>query len=271
MTHTLRERWGTIARTTTHQLGRLTINPVWASVLRELDRWHAVGRQALFWWRDDDATECTPALEVILELANALTLPLALSVIPAKTGSSLATRLRAEPRVCVLQHGWDHTNHAPPGLPESELSAERDPSEVRWQLQQGCERLSQLFGPQSAPVLVPPHNRIAPQLTPITASHYRYLSLHGDFTPSTMPTRNVHIDLIDWKRQQCASSSRIIRSLVVALTLRRHALVSATLPIGILTHHLLLNARMRSTLDMVLRNLRAHPAARFCTIQEVFS
>ncbi len=36
-----------------------------------------------FWWRDDDATTRTPALERLLALSTTPRLPLALAVIPA--------------------------------------------------------------------------------------------------------------------------------------------------------------------------------------------
>ena len=47
------------------------------------------GRQVDFWLRDDDAVEPTDALEKLLELGEASTIPMALAVIPAFTGERL--------------------------------------------------------------------------------------------------------------------------------------------------------------------------------------
>ena len=40
----------------------------WADLDAELDRWKAAGRAATLWWRDDDATRPTPALDRLLAL-----------------------------------------------------------------------------------------------------------------------------------------------------------------------------------------------------------
>jgi hypothetical protein len=39
---------------------------VWRRLEAELDRWGDAGRAATFWWRDDDASDATPALETLL-------------------------------------------------------------------------------------------------------------------------------------------------------------------------------------------------------------
>ncbi len=88
-------------------------------------------------------------------------LPLALAVIPKGATTALAERLRTEPRVAVLQHGWQHKNHAAEGEKKIELGGERPTAEVLDELRRGCERLQTLFPEKFLPVLVPPWNRIA--------------------------------------------------------------------------------------------------------------
>src|SRR5260370_330913 len=51
----------------------------WQSLMDELDRWPA--GTATFWWRDDDATAASPALDRLPALSDQ---PLALAGIPAR-------------------------------------------------------------------------------------------------------------------------------------------------------------------------------------------
>jgi len=44
----------------------------WRDLNRELDAWREKEMPATFWWRDDDATHWTPALERLLDLAGAM-------------------------------------------------------------------------------------------------------------------------------------------------------------------------------------------------------
>ncbi len=52
----------------------------WLQLTDELDRRQDAGSTATFWWRDDDAVEWTPQLDVPLRHAG--TIPLALAVTP---------------------------------------------------------------------------------------------------------------------------------------------------------------------------------------------
>src|SRR5690242_11095944 len=85
----------------------------WPDLADELDRWGEAGREARFWWRDDDAVEATPQLDALLRLSGDV--PLALAVIPAFVEHSLAEALQTRPNVTVLQHGWSHANRQPAG------------------------------------------------------------------------------------------------------------------------------------------------------------
>ena len=65
----------------------------WTALQEELEAWRASGRSATLWWRDDDATDCTPALERLLNLAGRYGVPVSLAVIPARATKGLAARL----------------------------------------------------------------------------------------------------------------------------------------------------------------------------------
>lgn len=267
----LRRRAGGIADAATRVVGRMIVNPVWMSVYRELDAWQAAGRTPRFWWRDDDAVAATPQLDRLLDVTRRHHVPVALAVIPATVDRSLEQRLRGEPHVAILQHGWDHANHAAAGQPPSELVASREPLEVQTELALGLSRLETIFGPRLLPALVPPNNRIAPQLTPVASRLYRYVSIFGDFGGPSMPSRNVHVDLIDWDAMEPEPIGKIIPALVFALRLRRLGVVAPALPIGILSHHLAMSVPMWGTVDAVLTNLRVHPVVSFRPPQEVFA
>ncbi len=84
----------------------------WPDLIDEFDRWAAAGRVATLWWRDDDATAATRELDAFLGVARDV--PVALAVIPALARPDLVAELRGEPRIRVLQHGWEHRNRADP-------------------------------------------------------------------------------------------------------------------------------------------------------------
>ena len=62
-------------------------------VKQELRIWREQGLVLPIWWRDDDATEPTPALDRLLGLAASLGAPLHLAVVPEPAGPDLAARL----------------------------------------------------------------------------------------------------------------------------------------------------------------------------------
>ena len=89
----------------------------------------------------------------------------ALAVIPARCHAGLAARLaRAPETVQILQHGFAHLNHARGGEKKIELGPQRPRAAVLEELARGWVRLSGLFGSCALPALVPPWNRIDPDL-----------------------------------------------------------------------------------------------------------
>ena len=248
------------------------VPPGWDAVARELDLWKKSGVQAHFWWRDDDAAENGRSLDRLLDLRRALDLPLAVAAIPASVTPALASRLGAETRVCVLQHGWDHRNHAPDGRPKAELAESRDEREVEQELAAGQSRMRELFAELALPVLVPPYNFLAPRLVGVVARlGFRYLSLLGDFQSLAMPSRNVHVDVVDWRNGRAEESKVIARQAIAALRLRRFGFVERVLPVGIMTHHLRHDEEAWLSTEALLDRLRHHGAATFPPINALFA
>ncbi|MEJ1937246.1 glycosyltransferase, partial [Nostoc sp. NIES-2111] len=208
-----------------------------ARIVAGLDRLAASGRRFPFWWRDDDAVEPTPALDRLLALSEATRVPVALAVIPASVRESLAEAIEPRRGVSVLQHGWSHENHAPPGAKKAELAAP-DPGARRDELARGRDRLSGLFGDRFIPVLVPPWNRIASELVPVLPGlGYLALSTYArDDRASAVPglaQLNTHLDPVDWHGGRgLADEGELLATLAQAVEERPRE------PFGILTHHL---------------------------------
>ncbi len=250
------------------------IDSGWAALKAELDIWRSAGRTASFWWRDDDAIAGTDALDRLLTLSDDA--PIALAVIPGRAEGALAERLASSPAVTVLQHGWRHVNHAPSGERKSELGAHRPLSQRLDDIRLGHERLRSLFGPRALGVLVPPWNRIAPDLIP----HLPEAGIHGlsvtgarqaEAPADRVGAVNVHADLIDWR----GSRGFVGETTALGLVLRhlRHRFLGTAdpaEPTGILTHHLVQDAATDAFLRRLIATVRRHPAARFLPIPEIF-
>ncbi len=234
----------------------------WVDLVDEFDRWHATGRVARLWWRDDDAVAATPQLERLLSLTDGV--PLALAVIPAGVQSDLPAALERSPQVAVLQHGWCHANHAVHGK-KCEFPATRPPAAVAQELAAGRARLAALFGARFAPVLVPPWNRIAAEFLPqLPGAGLRGLSIMAPrrlpAAPAGIAALDVHVDLVAWRDGGgFVGTAAALAGLVQALEAERSN--AAAVPVGILTHHLVMDAPAGDFLARLCDAVATHPAA----------
>lgn len=242
----------------------------WNELDAELDRWAVAGRAATFWWRDDDAVTATAALERLLHLADGT--PVALAVIPAEARAPLA----ALETITVIQHGWRHANHAPPGDKKAELGPHRPAAERLAELGAGRERLAAQFGALALPVLAPPWNRIAADLVPLLpAIGIRGLSTIGP-RPTAEPApglrvANIHVDLVDWAGGHgFIGAPPALGAIVGHLAARRLGRVDGEEPTGLLTHHLVQDAATDDFLRRFVAVVRRHPAARWAAASEIF-
>lgn len=221
-----------------------------------------------FWWRDDDAGRAHPRLDRLLGLARKLELPLALAVVPAWLEPAVAAAILATPEAVVLQHGWAHADHARPGERKIELGGAGDRALLAARLREGSRRLVGAFGGRALPVLVPPWNRIAPDVVAIVPRlGFRVLSVwdEGDLgpMPAGLARLDVHVDPIDWRGGR--------RWMGLAAFARRFAdrIVAADRPIGLVTHHLVTDEPAWAELEQVLRVLRDHPRARLMPVERL--
>ena len=248
----------------------------WDWLQRELDRWTESGRYAEFWWRDDDASHADPALTRLLQLSANTNIPLALAVIPGKLEPDLAELLQDFPLASVLQHGFRHESHAPPGERKLELDGERDPEQVIADMAQGLDILRRELGSRLVPAMVPPWNRIDANL------HNRLASI-GLVGLSTMRVRrtarpapgllqvNTHLDPIAWRQQRgFIGDYPAIAILVQHLLAKRTGYRDIAEPTGILSHHLVQSERVWRFLQELFDFLLQHPAVRFVNAQSIW-
>lgn len=253
----------------------------WADLEAELDAWKAQGRIATFWWRDDDASEPIPALEQLVLLASERHLPLVLAVVPALAIPSLAEFLAKWPNVTVLQHGYAHKNHAGPTEKAAELGPHRAFDQMIAELADGWRRLASLFPEEEGknallPVLVPPGNRIAPELVPmLPKAGFTGLSSWGP-RASAEPAHgltivNAHVDPMNWDTHKFRGRGPVLDAAVTHLRNRRTGRVDPEEPTGFLTHHLFHDRDAWNFIPEFLDRTTAHPAVRWLSAAELFT
>ena len=252
----------------------------WPDVVDELDRWKNAERVATLWWRDDDAVAPSARLDRLVTIAG--TVPIALAVIPAEAESELAVwfsrtaRSAAEPKLVVLQHGWRHSNLSGGGK-KSEFPPKRYFDEVASDLAEGRSRLTQLFGTRALPVLVPPWNRFDDSFLPLLRdcginAISRMKPRRAASPAPGIIEANVHVDLVAWAGDRgFIGEGAALGSLVGHLRARRLGCACAEEPTGILTHHLVQDARTDAFLQRLVAVTEAHAAARWLDATRVFA
>ncbi len=250
----------------------------WRNLSAELDAWAAAGRRATLWWRDDDAVAPVPELDRLLTLARAHNLPLALAVIPARASQALADWLGAHPaRTTLVQHGYAHRNHARKGEKKAELGADRPADVVIDELARGWERMTALFGAAWAPILVPPHNRIAKEVVQgLAGLGFRGLSTHGPraavLAAPGLVQVNTHLDIMHWPDPRgFLGEAESLDLLIAQLRARRLGEADADEPTGLLTHHPAHDEPAWAFLAALLDRLAGHAAAHFVEAGAAFT
>ncbi|HEV8095916.1 MAG TPA: polysaccharide deacetylase family protein [Burkholderiales bacterium] len=251
------------------------VSAAWNDFASEMGRWRDAGRTIDFWWRDDDATQPTSALERLLRLAGQFKVPTALAVIPARADPALFALL--PPEAEVLQHGADHSNRAMPGEKKTEYPVNEAMDAALARLANGRRRLGELAGARSLGVLAPPWNRIAARLLPRLAScGFRGLSRYGargsaQAAPGVTEI-NTHVDIIDWKGSRgFVGVEQALSQATRHLAARRQGGADADEPTGWLTHHACHDEQAWAFLADLFDCLRSEPGVRWKSARDLFA
>ncbi len=244
------------------------------SLRRELDRWSEADRVAAFWWRDDDAVAPTPALTRLLGLSDAFGIEIGVAVVPAHAEDALAEAISRHAGAVVLQHGYAHMNHARPGDLAVECGGARPLEAILEELRLGKARLAALFGKRFAKIMAAPWNRIEERvLGGLAALGFAGASAYGPramMEGHGLVIANTHVDPINWRERRFAGTEKALSGIIGELIARRTGATDADEPLGLLTHHLDHDAAFWEFLERFFALTRAHPAARWLSIDEAF-
>ncbi len=249
----------------------------WIDLERELDAWRAMGRTATFWWRDDDSENDDPAIDHLLAMQRGLGVSIAISAVPAVTDANFAERVFAGSDICVLQHGYAHRNQAPAGDKKCEFPGNRTVRAVCRELEAGARLLRDLFGALSLPVLVPPWNRIHKDwYCQLPGLGYRGLSMFAPrsaaYEVPALRIVNTHVDILDWRGGRAyVGLTNALEQAMSHLQRRRHRDVDADEPTGLLTHHLVHDARCWAFIEEFVGRTKSHPATRWLRAADLFA
>jgi hypothetical protein len=248
----------------------------WRRFDQELEAWRESGRRVALWLRDDDACRDSPALRRLFAIARAMEVPVALAAIPAALEPSLIDAVLESGTTTVVQHGYAHRNHAPGGVRHRELGAHRPVDAIIAELHEGFGTLERAFGARFAAVLVPPWNRIDPEvISRLPDTMFHGLSTFGPRVtacPAPGVTQcNAHVDLIAWRKDRTfVGADAAIDRLVDHLKARRERRVDPSEPTGILTHHLDMNDAAWIFLSDLIARTREHGAVAWFDVGKAF-
>lgn len=224
------------------------------------------GKPVNFWLRDDDAIEPCESLDRLLILCEEFSVPLTLAVIPAHTDDALAHRLSLARDVSVAVHGWSHTNYAGTDEKKQELGNHRPQDDVLAELRRGFTRLRELHRPRFVPLLVPPWNRISPDIVKrLHELGFVGLSTYGDEKPTSVLSINTQVDIIDWKGTR---GGYAVDYLATQMTIQLHEGRSS---IGILSHQLVHDEAAWLFLEQLFDATAGHPGVRWLPVSEWLS
>lgn len=241
----------------------------------ELDAWDKAGKQARFWWRDDDLGDPTARLDPLLDVAAALDIEPLLAVVPNWATPRLPKALEGH-RARVAVHGWAHIDHQRGAGKKAEFGDARPIAILAEEARVGRARLMDLFGEALLACFVPPWNRMAPDLAEVLpGAGYRAVSVFGA-RPAAVTRQgllwvNTHVDVIDWRGdRRFIGAGAIAETIILELRRRRAESDGDDEPIGLLTHHLEMQPDDWKDFSALCDILVTHPAARMLSSSALF-
>jgi hypothetical protein len=221
------------------------------------------------WWRDDDAGYRSERLDGLLQLVRRTRRPVALAVIPARLEPEVAAAILACDDAVVLQHGWDHADHAPDARKQVELGGTLGADACRDRLARGKAVMEQAFGERFLPVQVPPWNRIERPCLPIVDElGFVAVSTFADDSSATdfgLAQVNTHVDLINWQ------AGRRMKPLADLLAEVDQLLGDPALgTLGVMSHHLDMTPADLDVLEQLFHYLDSRERCRWAHPTQLF-
>ncbi len=237
------------------------MNEVWCKLEKELSKWSDQSIYPIFWIRDDDAYKETQKLTRLISFTKEFNIPISLAVIPFLIEKSLVKILNSIDLISILQHGFKHKNYEPNGQKKSEFGESRNIGHMLEDIHHGAKLVSEYFERAYQPIFVPPWNRMSHLLLPhincigITAVSSFKKNLCGHATNiEYSKIINTNIDIIYWKKNKVfAGEKDLVDQLIFELKVRRENNSRIREPIGILTHHNVMNEDSFLFLDKLIR------------------
>jgi hypothetical protein len=221
------------------------------------------------WWRDDDAGRDDPRLGRLIAIAERHQAPLALAVVPDWLQPAAADRIGAARDVTVLQHGIAHQDHAAPGERRIEMGGTATPAGLAPAIVDGRARLAAIFGERFRSVMVPPWNRIGASFAAqLPAWGFGGLSTWagtGPAAPAGLACIDTHLDAVSWREGRRCLGFAELTELLAGLLRRR-----SPEPLGLLTHHLVVDAAGFVALDRLIGLVQDHPKLRIESASDLF-
>ncbi|MBX7145827.1 MAG: hypothetical protein K1X44_00800 [Alphaproteobacteria bacterium] len=215
----------------------------WSDLKQELILWDSHNLSIYMWWRDDDAVQFTPELQLLLNLAKTNHCPITLAVIPYANQLKLDDMIHNEYELSIVQHGYRHHNHETYPTKKSEFGLNRSLSDSIDDLHEGQLLMKKVFGPYALPVLVPPWNRIDDRIIDYLPSlGFKGLSTFGTDKiglKKGILQWNCHIDPINWHQGKSFYGESQVIDMILHEIQKRRFNSSSHNPLGLLTHHLI--------------------------------
>ncbi|MBF0096172.1 MAG: hypothetical protein HQM04_05040 [Magnetococcales bacterium] len=251
---------------------------LFAPLHEEWLRWQEAGLSCTLWWRDDDLTALSANYWHLQQLAERYALPVLLAVIPATLCEKVVQAGAGCNHLQFCQHGFSHANHQSPGKSQSEFGSARTEAQVSADLAAGWVRLQTLLGERLLPVFVPPWNNYPEERLPLLAqAGFVGISQYGplaaaDRVAAGLKRYNAHMDLIDWSLSppQSLSGGWLVERLVSKLRQRRLGELDVTEPLGILTHHRVMDRWGWQVLEALFVASQAFPGVRWASARQLF-
>jgi len=223
-------------------MGRPPVTAVdWGPLRHALAACRSEGIDVPFWWRDDDATHVTPALQKLAQLAERVVLPVHLAIIPAHASPDLPAAC-AEMLTIPVIHGWSHTDHSGPDEKKNEFLTPR--ATATEDSAEALSRMRKLFTTDLRRMFVPPWNRISAEVVSVLSRQgYQAISTFGPRPASHaapgLRQVNTHLDPIWWRgTRDLIDPDQLIGKASAHVTARIQGEEDQSEPFGILTHHL---------------------------------